>query len=250
MKIPGAAQVLALRELPDALPGRMQIVELWPFSQGELEQSPDAFIDAAFACGPALSRISPLRKRDYLDRVVCGGYPEAIRRARAAARPPSTPTWRTSSSATSRNWQRSNAGATSAGCWRRWPARSGGLLVPATLATASGIPRTTLNRYLRTALRRLPHQADPRLVNQPGPARHRHSQAGLRRPQHRLAPARPGHRPTRRARRSSGTYDRDIRADGTCPPPAHLVPGASAALPPSIWNPSIWRVTLAPRVRW
>ncbi len=127
MKIPGAAQVLALRELPDALPGRMQIVELWPFSQGELEQSPDAFIDAAFACGPALSRISPLRKRDYLDRVVCGGYPEAIRRARAAARPPSTPTWRTSSSATSRNWQRSNAGATSAGCWRRWPARSGGL---------------------------------------------------------------------------------------------------------------------------
>jgi uncharacterized protein len=30
----------------------------------------------------------------------------------------------------------------------RLAGRSGGLLVPATLATASGIPRTTLNRYL------------------------------------------------------------------------------------------------------
>jgi hypothetical protein len=44
---------------------------------------------------------------------------------------------------------------------------------------------------------------------------------------HRLAPARPGHRPPRRARRSSGTHDRDIRADGTRPP-AHPVPGTRA----------------------
>ncbi len=57
----GSAQVLALRELPDALPGRMEIVELWPFSQGELERSPDAFVDAAFASGPTLSRTSVLR---------------------------------------------------------------------------------------------------------------------------------------------------------------------------------------------
>ncbi len=78
----GSAQVLALRGLPDALPGRMEIIELWPFSQGELERSPDAFTDAAFARGPGLSRTSTLRKRDYLDRVVRGGYPEAIRRWR------------------------------------------------------------------------------------------------------------------------------------------------------------------------
>ena len=67
--------------LPDALPGRMEIIELWPFSQGELERSPDAFADAAFARGPGLSRTSTMRKRDYLDRVVRGGYPEAIRRS-------------------------------------------------------------------------------------------------------------------------------------------------------------------------
>ena len=61
--------------------GRMEIIELWPFSQGELERSPDAFPDAAFAHGPGLSRTSTMRKRDYLDRVVRGGYPEAIRRS-------------------------------------------------------------------------------------------------------------------------------------------------------------------------
>ncbi len=77
----GSAQVLALRGLPDALPGRMEIIELWPFSQGELERSPDAFADAAFARGPGLFRTSTMRKRDYLDRVVRGGYPEAIRRS-------------------------------------------------------------------------------------------------------------------------------------------------------------------------
>ncbi|HEY5985442.1 MAG TPA: AAA family ATPase, partial [Streptosporangiaceae bacterium] len=77
----GSAQVLALRQLPDALPGRMEIIELWPFSQGETDRCPDAFIDAAFAYGPALSRTSVLRKRDYLERVVRGGYPEAVRRS-------------------------------------------------------------------------------------------------------------------------------------------------------------------------
>ena len=58
-----------------------RIIELWPFSQGELERSPDAFPDAAFAHGPGLSRTSTMRKRDYLNRVVRGGYPEAIRRS-------------------------------------------------------------------------------------------------------------------------------------------------------------------------
>jgi len=77
----GSAQVLALRDLPDALPGRMEIVELWPFSQGEIDHSPDAFVDAAFARGPALSRTSTLRKRDYFERVTRGGYPEAVRRS-------------------------------------------------------------------------------------------------------------------------------------------------------------------------
>jgi uncharacterized protein len=144
----GSAHVLALRQLPDALPGRMEIIELWPFSQGEIDHSPDAFIDAAFAHGPALSRTSALRKRDYLDRLVRGGYPEAIRRTprRRAAFFDSYLT-----NLIERD-VKELAAIERSGDLRRLLAllagRSGTLLVPATLASESGIPRTTLNRYL------------------------------------------------------------------------------------------------------
>jgi uncharacterized protein len=144
----GSAQVLALRQLPDALPGRMEIVELWPFSQGEIDRSPDGFVDAAFARGPALSRTSALRKRDYLERAVRGGFPEAVRRSprRRAAFFDSYLT-----SLIERD-VKELAAIERQGDLRRLvallAARSGGLLVPATLAGESGIPRTTLNRYL------------------------------------------------------------------------------------------------------
>jgi len=36
----GSSRILALGSLPDALPGRMEIIELWPFSQGEIGGAP------------------------------------------------------------------------------------------------------------------------------------------------------------------------------------------------------------------
>ena len=66
----GSSRVLALRALPDALPGRMEVIELWPFSQGEISGGPDQFIDSAFRHGPAVDHSSDLRRRDYLDRAV------------------------------------------------------------------------------------------------------------------------------------------------------------------------------------
>jgi uncharacterized protein len=40
----GSARLLGLRKLPDALIGRMETLELWPFSQGEIDQnSPRSF---------------------------------------------------------------------------------------------------------------------------------------------------------------------------------------------------------------
>ncbi|SER94420.1 ATP-binding protein [Lentzea albida] len=77
----GSARLLALRSLPDALPGRSETVELWPFSQGEIEGTPDGFVDAAFAEGAGLrAGTGELRKKDYLARACRGGYPEALRR--------------------------------------------------------------------------------------------------------------------------------------------------------------------------
>ncbi|MFD2349145.1 ATP-binding protein [Nonomuraea ferruginea] len=36
----GSSRVLALRTLPDTLVGRMETIELWPFSQGEIDGAP------------------------------------------------------------------------------------------------------------------------------------------------------------------------------------------------------------------
>ena len=77
----GSARLLGLREIPDALTGRTETIELWPLSQGEIDGRPDGFVDAAFRHGSALDPgPSELRKADYVERAVRGGYPEAVRR--------------------------------------------------------------------------------------------------------------------------------------------------------------------------
>ncbi|MGH3646553.1 MAG: ATP-binding protein [Micromonosporaceae bacterium] len=77
----GSARLLALRGLPDALPGRSETIELWPLSQGEIDGEPDGFVDAVFRLGADLrSTPSTLQRKDYLDRMSRGGYPEAVRR--------------------------------------------------------------------------------------------------------------------------------------------------------------------------
>jgi uncharacterized protein len=50
-RLTGSSQILAMRTLPDALPGRMGVIELRPFSQGEMQGPPDRFVDAAFKYG-------------------------------------------------------------------------------------------------------------------------------------------------------------------------------------------------------
>jgi predicted AAA+ superfamily ATPase len=76
----GSSRLLALRGLPDTLPGRMETIELWPFSQGEIDRTPDGFIDAVFRLGPAARHESAVTRTDYAERVVRGGLPEAVAR--------------------------------------------------------------------------------------------------------------------------------------------------------------------------
>ncbi len=144
----GSSRVLALRTLPDALPGRMEVIELWPFSQGELGGEPDRFVDAVFHRGPKINHRSSLRRRDYLDRLVIGGFPEAVRR---------TPRRRTAFFDSYLSTLIERDVLELASIERRGEllkllsllaGRVGSLLAPASLATQSGIPRTTLMRYL------------------------------------------------------------------------------------------------------
>ncbi len=77
----GSARLLGLRDLPDALPGRTETIELWPLSQGEIDGAPDGFVDHVFTQGPDIGMPPcPLGKRDYVERALRGGYPEAVRR--------------------------------------------------------------------------------------------------------------------------------------------------------------------------
>ena len=76
----GSARVLALRGLPDTLPGRIETIELWPFSQGEIDGTADRFVDAIFDEGGGLGHGSAVTRQEYAERVVRGGFPEAIAR--------------------------------------------------------------------------------------------------------------------------------------------------------------------------
>ncbi|MBF8188503.1 ATP-binding protein [Nonomuraea sp. K274] len=77
----GSARLLALRSLPDALPGRSETIELWPLSQGEIEGHEDGFVDAAFRVGADLrAEALGLRRRNYVALAARGGYPEAVKR--------------------------------------------------------------------------------------------------------------------------------------------------------------------------
>jgi uncharacterized protein len=144
----GSSRVLALRTLPDALPGRMEIIELWPFSQGELHGGPDGFIDAAFAEGPRISYTSELRKRDYLERAVTGGFPEAVRRTGRRRTAFFSSYLTTLIERDVLELASIERGGELLKLLALLAARTSGLLVPATIAAASGIPRTTLVRYL------------------------------------------------------------------------------------------------------
>ncbi|MCL2464472.1 MAG: ATP-binding protein [Micrococcales bacterium] len=76
----GSARVLGLRDLPDALVGRMETVELWPLSQGEIDGGEDGFVDAAFTLGPDLRHQSTVSRDEYIERIVRGGLPGIVRR--------------------------------------------------------------------------------------------------------------------------------------------------------------------------
>jgi len=88
----GSSRILALRTLPDALPGRMEVIELWPFSQGELLGEPDGFVDAVLRHGPGIDHSSSLHRRDYLERVVAGGFPRPYADSHGGEPPSSTHT--------------------------------------------------------------------------------------------------------------------------------------------------------------
>lgn len=144
----GSARVLGLRGVPDALPGRMETIELWPLSQGEIDGRPDGFVDAAFEAGADLHHSGGQTRTDYVNRVVRGGFPEAI--GREARRREAFFDNYVADIVNRDVIQLSEIerAPQMRALVRLLAARTGQLLVPGTLAGQLGLPQTTVNRYI------------------------------------------------------------------------------------------------------
>lgn len=81
----GSANLLALPTVADSLAGRMETLSLLPLSQSEIQSCSANWIDSAFA-GRLLKVDQPVLGSDLAERVLRGGYPEAIARPSAKRR--------------------------------------------------------------------------------------------------------------------------------------------------------------------
>lgn len=85
----GSANVLTLPKLADTLAGRMEIISLWPLSQGEIEGIEENFIDWVFGRELKIPRSAAreeVDREELFGRVLRGGYPQAIGRASERSR--------------------------------------------------------------------------------------------------------------------------------------------------------------------
>lgn len=81
--ITGSANIVTHPRVADALPGRVDYLTLWPFSQAELAESRSGFLEDAFSGALRQIKDPPVGRAGYAERVVNGGFPEAARASAA-----------------------------------------------------------------------------------------------------------------------------------------------------------------------
>ncbi len=81
----GSANLMALPAVADSLAGRMETLSLLPLSQSEIEGCSTNWIDSVFS-GRILNVGVPAVGSDLVERVIRGGYPEAISRSSSKRR--------------------------------------------------------------------------------------------------------------------------------------------------------------------
>jgi uncharacterized protein len=143
----GSANVLALPKMADSLAGRMEIIDLLPFTQGEIEGQPDGFVDALFADQPAFHAATG--GEDLIERMVRGGFPEPSLRSSPGRRA----TWytgyvRSMLERDVRDLANIEALAQMPRLFALLATRAGQTLNIASLSTDTDIPYTSLKRYL------------------------------------------------------------------------------------------------------
>ncbi len=78
--ITGSARLLAMPEMADALVGRVEVVELWPFSELELAGDRRSVLDMIEASPASIVRSQKSDRRKLAELMCRGGFPEVIDR--------------------------------------------------------------------------------------------------------------------------------------------------------------------------
>ena len=146
----GSANVMLLPKLSESLAGRMEVLTLWPFSQGEMRGVRESFVDTLFSQKSVgwTGKTAPVRREELLETILAGGYPLAVVRQNATRRD----AWFQSYVMTM--LQRDIRDLANIADVTAVPrllsvvgARAGGLLNFADLSRSVALPQTTLKRY-------------------------------------------------------------------------------------------------------
>lgn len=84
--ITGSANLSRLPTVPDALPGRVDYLSLWPFTQGEIAGHREDFLTDLLAGEVPMVTGAPVGRGQYVERLLAGGFPEARVRGGASRR--------------------------------------------------------------------------------------------------------------------------------------------------------------------
>ncbi len=82
----GSANILTLPTVADSLAGRMEVHTLWPLSQGEIRGRKERFIDVIFSKSKLSNINSNLTFYELAEMMSFGGFPEVIQRSSAKRR--------------------------------------------------------------------------------------------------------------------------------------------------------------------
>lgn len=145
----GSANIMLLPRLSESLAGRMEILSLWPFSQGEMDRVKETFVDILFEKNLPRFILKKENRIGIFDRIVAGGYPEAVSRLSLVRRK----AWFDSYIATIlqrdvRDIANIDGLAAMPRLLSLIAARSPSLLNFAELSRTTAIPQTTLKRYM------------------------------------------------------------------------------------------------------
>lgn len=81
-----STNLMAMPQVADSLAGRLEVITLLPFAQAELTGTPGDLLERLFNGEGLPPVIQPITGDALLERVLKGGYPEALRRTSASRR--------------------------------------------------------------------------------------------------------------------------------------------------------------------